>query len=156
LQADPSGASGWWAYEIAVPAAETLYCPKAARIIRRVKVAIVGSRHFPELERVRDFVSSLPLGATVVTGGASGVDAAAGEAARSRQLGLIKLPPRFEESNDPTASARRNQELVDAAEVVVAFWDGESAGTRKTVERALESGREIHVLLPGSVGLKLG
>jgi hypothetical protein len=121
-----------------------------------VKVAIVGSRHFPELERVRDFVSALPLGATVVTGGASGVDAAAGEAARSRQLGLIKLPPRFEESNDPTASARRNQELVDAAEVVVAFWDGQSAGTRKTVERALESGREVHVFLPGNAGLKLG
>ena len=46
--------------------------------------------------------------------------------------------------------------LVDAAEVLVAFWDGESAGTRKTVERALESGREVHVFLPGSGGLKLG
>jgi hypothetical protein len=69
---------------------------------------------------------------------------------------LIKLPPRFEESSDPTASARRNQELVDAAEVLVAFWDGESAGTRKTVVRALDSGREVHVFLPGRVGLKLG
>jgi hypothetical protein len=121
-----------------------------------VKVAIVGSRHFPELERVRDYVSSLPPGATVVTGGASGVDAAAGEAARSRQLGLIKLPPRFEESSDPAASVRRNQDLVDAAEVLVAFWDGHSAGTRKTVERALDSGREVHVFLPGRTGSKLG
>ena len=127
-----------------------------AHIIRRVKVAIVGSRHFPELERVRDFVIALPAGATVVTGGASGVDAAAGQAARERQLGLIKLPPRFEEASDPSASARRNQELVDAAEVLVAFWDGESAGTRKTVERALDSGREVHVFLPGTSGLRLG
>jgi predicted Rossmann fold nucleotide-binding protein DprA/Smf involved in DNA uptake len=127
-----------------------------AHIIRRVKVAIVGSRHFPEIERVRTFVGSLPVGATVVTGGASGVDAAAGEAARERQLGLIKLPPRFEESSDAGAAGRRNQQLVDAAEVLVAFWDGESAGTRKTVERALESGREVHVYLPGSAGLKPG
>ena len=116
----------------------------------------MGSRHFPELDRVRSFVALLPADATVVTGGASGVDAAAGEAARARQLGLIKLPPRFEESSDPAASARRNQQLVDAAEVLVAFWDGESAGTRKTVERALESGREVHVFLPGSAGLKVG
>ena len=115
----------------------------------------MGSRHFPELDRVRSFVGSLPADATVVTGGASGVDAAAGEAARERHLGLIKLPPRFEESSDPGASARRNQQLVDAAEVLVAFWDGESAGTRRTVERALESGREVHVYLPHSAGLKV-
>jgi hypothetical protein len=120
-----------------------------------VKVAIVGSRHFPEIERVRSFVSSLPAGATVITGGASGVDAAAGEAARERQLGLIKLPPRFEESSDAAAAGRRNQQLVDAAEVLVAFWDGESAGTRKTVERALESGREVHVYVPRGAGLEV-
>ena len=118
-----------------------------------VKVAIVGSRHFPEMERVKDFVERLPAGAIVVTGGASGVDAAAGKAARDKALGLIKLPPRFEEATDPTASGRRNQELIDSADVIVAFWDGASEGTRKTVERALESGREVHVYLPGSPGL---
>jgi predicted Rossmann fold nucleotide-binding protein DprA/Smf involved in DNA uptake len=96
-----------------------------------MKVAIVGSRHFPEMERVTQFVQRLPAGAIVVTGGASGVDAA----------------------TDPSASGRRNQELVDSADVVVAFWDGSSQGTRKTVERALESGREVHVFLPQSPGL---
>jgi hypothetical protein len=118
-----------------------------------VKVAIVGSRHYPELDRVRAFVHSLPLGTTVLTGGASGVDAAALEAAKEKQFGLIKLPPRMEESTDPQAAAQRNQRLIDAAEVLVAFWDGDSAGTRKTVERALASGREVHVFLPGSPGL---
>jgi hypothetical protein len=118
-------------------------------IIPRVKVAIVGSRHFPEMERVTTFVAGLPAGATVVTGGASGVDAVAGEAARDHSLGLIKLPPRFEEQNDPTAAERRNQELVDAVDVVVAFWDGQSAGTRNTITRAIESGREVHVFVPG-------
>jgi len=118
-----------------------------------VKVAIVGSRHFPQMDRVRDFVRGLPAGAIVVTGGASGVDATAGQAAREQALGLIKLPPRFEEATDPSASGRRNQELVDSADVLVAFWDGQSQGTRKTVDRALESGKEVHVLLPGSPGL---
>jgi hypothetical protein len=118
-----------------------------------MKVAIVGSRHFPEMERVTQFVQRLPAGAIVVTGGASGVDAAAGQAAREKALGLIKLPPRFEETTDPSASGRRNQELVDSADVVVAFWDGSSQGTRRTVERALESGREVHVFLPQSPGL---
>jgi hypothetical protein len=118
-----------------------------------VKVAIVGSRHFPQIERVVRFVEQLPSGAIVVTGGASGVDAAAGQAARDRALGLIKLPPRFEETTDPGASVRRNQELIDSADVLVAFWDGQSQGTRRTVERALESGREVHVYLPGTASL---
>jgi hypothetical protein len=39
--------------------------------------------------------------------------------------------------------------------VLVAFWDGESAGTRETVERALDSGHEVHVFIPGSAGLKV-
>ena len=106
------------------------------------------------MDRVREFVERLPAGAIVVTGGASGVDATAGAAARAKALGLIKLPPRFEETTDPGASARRNQELIDGADVLVAFWDGRSEGTRKTVERALDSGREVHVLLPGSPGLR--
>jgi hypothetical protein len=127
--------------------------PVGVRRIPAVKVAIVGSRHFPEMDRVREFVEGLPAGAIVLTGGASGVDATAGQATRDRALGLIKLPPRFEETTDPGASARRNQELVDAADILVAFWDGNSQGTRKTVERALESGREVHVYLPGSAGL---
>jgi hypothetical protein len=42
----------------------------------------VGSRHYPALERVAEYVSSLPRGSTVVTGSASGVDAEATRAAR--------------------------------------------------------------------------
>jgi len=118
-----------------------------------MRVAIVGSRHFPEMERVQSFIDSLPPGTTIVTGGASGVDAAAGRAASERQLGVIKLPPRFEEATDPTATAQRNQQLIDAADVVVAFWDGLSAGTRQTIDRALQSGREVHVFVPGQPGL---
>jgi hypothetical protein len=113
-----------------------------------VKVAIVGSRHFPEMDRVQEYVRGLPDGTTIVTGGASGVDAAAGEVARERNLGLIQLRPRFEEGTDPGASSRRNQELIDAADVVVAFWDGQSTGTRGTVDRAIASGREVHVFVP--------
>ena len=120
-----------------------------------MRVAIVGSRHFPELERVKALVTSLPPGTTVVTGGASGVDAAAAEAARARGLGLQKLPPRLEESIDPGASAQRNQRLIEVADLLVAFWDGESSGTRGTVERALGMGREVHVYLPGSPGLNV-
>lgn len=94
-----------------------------------------------------DYVDALAPGSTVVTGGASGVDAAAARAARDRAISLIRVPASFDEARDPSAAARRNQALVDQADTLVAFWDGVSAGTRRTIDRALDSGKEVHVFI---------
>jgi predicted Rossmann fold nucleotide-binding protein DprA/Smf involved in DNA uptake len=115
-----------------------------------VRVGIVGSRHFPELERVAEYVGSLPGTASLVTGSASGVDAEATRAARERGLPVRVLGASFEEAADAGSAMERNQRLVGACEVLVAFWDGSSRGTRGTVERALDSGREVHVFVPRS------
>jgi predicted Rossmann fold nucleotide-binding protein DprA/Smf involved in DNA uptake len=112
-----------------------------------VKVAIVGSRHFVEPARVADYVNSLPSNASVITGSASGVDAAATKAARAKGIPLQVMPASFDEMSDVTKAAARNQRLVDACDVLVAFWDGSSKGTRATVERALDSGKEVHVFV---------
>ena len=111
------------------------------------RVAIVGSRRFPDVSQVEGYVESLPPGTRIVTGSASGVDAAATRAARRRGLGVQVVGASFEEARDGAAAAQRNQRLVDACDVLVAFWDGASAGTRSTVERALDSGREVHVFV---------
>jgi predicted Rossmann fold nucleotide-binding protein DprA/Smf involved in DNA uptake len=115
-----------------------------------VKVAIVGSRHYSEPDRVSEYVNALSRGASIITGSASGVDAAATKAARVRGIPVQVIPASFDELADPAKSAARNQRLVDACDVLVAFWDGTSKGTRNTVERALDSGKEVHVFV-GSV-----
>ena len=112
-----------------------------------MRVAIVGSRHFSEPERVAEYIRSLPSRASIITGSASGVDAAATKAARDRGIPIQVIPASFEEVADASKSAARNQRLVDACDVLVAFWDGASKGTRTTVERALDSGKEVHVFI---------
>jgi predicted Rossmann fold nucleotide-binding protein DprA/Smf involved in DNA uptake len=112
-----------------------------------VRVAIVGSRRFSEPTRVTDYVNSLPPGASIITGSASGVDAAATKAARAKGIAVQVIPASFDELADASRSAARNQRLVDACDVLVAFWDGSSKGTRATVDRALGSGKEIHVFV---------
>ena len=114
-----------------------------------MRVAIVGSRHFADPARVVDYVKSLPARASIITGSASGVDAAATKAAREKGIPVQVIPASFEELADPSKSAARNQRLVDACDVLVAFWDGSSKGTRNTVERALDSGKEVHVFTVG-------
>ena len=94
-------------------------------------------------------MKSLPDGTSLVTGSASGVDAAVTRAARERGLPVLKVPASFEEAGDPARAAERNQRLIDQADALVAFWDGASQGTRRTVERALDSGVEVHVYVAG-------
>jgi len=113
-----------------------------------MKVAIAGSRHYPDLSRVADYVSSLPPSWSIVTGSAAGVDATAARAARDRGLPVRVLGASFEEVRDADRAAERNQRLIDACDVLVAFWDGTSNGTRQTIDRALAAGRELHVFVP--------
>ncbi len=94
-----------------------------------------------------DYVNSLPTRASIITGSASGVDAAATKAAREKGVPVQVIPASFDELADTAKSAVRNQRLVDACDVLVAFWDGSSKGTRTTVERALDSGKEVHVFI---------
>ena len=112
-----------------------------------MRVAIVGSRHFTDLSRVGEYVKALPPRAAIITGSASGVDASATKAAREKGIPVQVVPASFDELADTSKAAARNQRLVDSCDVLVAFWDGSSKGTRTTVERALDSGKEVHVFL---------
>jgi len=66
---------------------------------------------------------------------------------RERDLAVIRVAASFEEARNPEAAAQRNQALIDKADVVAAFWDGSSRGTRGTIDRALDSGKEVHVFI---------
>jgi len=118
-----------------------------------VRVAIVGSRRYSEPSRVTEYVNALPPKASIITGSASGVDAAATRAARAKGIPVQVIPASFEELANVSMSAARNQRLIDACDVLVAFWDGTSTGTRVTIDRALDSGKEVHVFVGTFAGL---
>ncbi|MDX2272647.1 MAG: SLOG family protein [Cyanobacteriota bacterium] len=56
------------------------------------RVAVVGSRTYWDLKAVRDFITQLPEGCTVISGGARGVDQTAEQAARARGI-LVQIYP---------------------------------------------------------------
>ena len=104
-----------------------------------LRVAIVGSRDYAPHHHVYSLVRSrLPAACTVVTGGARGVDTWAENAANKRQ---DFPPPRIflpSKAIYPPTQAYfvRNQQIVDFADVLIAFWDGHSTGTRDVFKRA--------------------
>jgi hypothetical protein len=115
-----------------------------------MKIAIIGSPDFPELEQVDAFIDTLSLGDVVISGGAPGVDSRAESRARSRGLEvLVLLPSRARDGR--VAVFKRNHALVAAADRVVAFWEGTSRRTGHTVMVAYGAGKPVRVFLPTSV-----
>lgn len=107
-----------------------------------LKVAVVGSRNYPNLREVEEFVNSLPDGTVVISGGARGVDQTAERAARRRGLQVEIYKPDWKKYGRG-AGPIRNTEIVGAADTVVAFWDGKSAGTKDTITKARKTRKRV-------------
>ena len=104
-----------------------------------MRLAVVGSRAYPRLDLVAQYVAALPDGTVVVSGGAKGVDQVAASAARARGLEVAVHLPDWR-TYGRAAGMVRNKELVRDADRVVAFWDGASRGTANTVDVARRAG----------------
>lgn len=120
-----------------------------------MKIAIVGSRDYPEPVQVRRLVGVYlnklyqPDDA-LISGGAPGVDSwAAEQAARSHVR--TELYPADWSTYGKSAGYRRNEQMVLAADLVVAFWDGSSKGTKLTIDLALKHRKPLRVVFPGGV-----
>lgn len=111
------------------------------------KIAIVGWRDHPNKRAVVDYVGGLQSDDVVISGGARGVDswAVACAMARGLQYQVFEAQWDYYRPADPTkknpAGVHRNTQIVAEADVVVAFWDGKSPGTRDTITKARKAGK---------------
>lgn len=119
-----------------------------------MRVAIIGSRSYPDLAAVREYVRGLPAGASVISGGAWGVDDVAVTEARLRGLIVDVHLPRWD-LHGKRAGAIRNQRIVDACDRIVAFWDGISKGTKIAIDMAKRAGKPCEIITPAVVRGKL-
>ncbi|MBQ8780324.1 MAG: DUF2493 domain-containing protein [Oscillospiraceae bacterium] len=104
-----------------------------------MKVAVIGSRGLtvPNLEKY------LPENTTeIISGGAKGVDASAREYALSHGIKLTEFLPEYEKYGRK-APLERNILIIEAADLVLAFWDGQSRGTKFVIDRCRSSGKEV-------------
>jgi hypothetical protein len=116
-------------------------------------VAIVGSRRYPTLYDIIEFVKRLPGDAIVVSGGAKGVDTIAVETALMCGLGTIVFPAEWDK-HGRSAGYIRNKDIVSRADVVVAFWDGVSRGTAHSMDLALSMGKPLYCKMFWSIHIQ--
>jgi len=108
------------------------------------RVAVVGSREYPDRAVVAAFVDALADGTVVVSGGARGVDLWAEEAAKAHGLETLVFRADWKR-HGPAAGPRRNAEIAAHADRMTAFWDGSSRGTLNAIVNAHERGVPIAV-----------
>ena len=112
-----------------------------------MKIAIVGSRNWKDLLRIKKYIDMLDEETVVISGGAMGVDRAAEQLAKMRGL-ETKIFPADWKRYGRSAGMRRNNDIVNEADCVVAFWDGESKGTYHTICLSAKAGKPLLIFLP--------
>lgn len=114
------------------------------------KVVIGGCREFEDYavfcESVDIFLSELKKRGTIciLSGTCRGVDKMGERYAAERGYTVQRYPAEWGKYGR-SAGPRRNREMVDDADFVIAFWDGESAGTRSLVEYTKRVGKPLRI-----------
>lgn len=80
----------------------------------------------------------------IISGGARGIDACAREYAISHGIKLTEFLPEYEKYGK-NAPLKRNITIIEAADIVLAFWDGKSHGTKFVIEKCREVGKTVRV-----------
>jgi len=107
-------------------------------------VAVVGSRDLT----VEDLGKYLPPETNeIVSGGAKGVDTSAREYAIAHGVKLTEFLPDYEKHGQ-AAPLKRNLAIIAHAQTVLAFWDGESRGTKYVINNCRKLGVPVKVFMP--------
>ena len=115
-------------------------------------ISVIGSRGFANYEQLTQELDNLvrttgqPITA-IVSGGALGADTMAAEYARERGIDLVVHRPDYAKFGR-LAPLIRNQAIIDACTLVVAFWDGRSKGTAHSLRLAKRRGIKMVVIVP--------
>ena len=109
-----------------------------------MRVAVIGSRGLT----VDNLEKYLPDDTTeIISGGARGVDASAREYAQRHGLKLTEYMPEYSKYGR-SAPLKRNLTIIENADLVLAFWDGLSRGTKYVIDNCKKRNIpvEIHLL----------
>lgn len=103
---------------------------------------VSGSRSWSDRDAIRAALEGWPATTTLLHGNANGADRIAASVAAELGYGLRPYEPDWERHG------KRAGILDERPDVVLAFWDGRSHGTRHTIREARRRGIPVQVFRP--------
>lgn len=113
-----------------------------------IHLGIVGSREFFDYNRLVFEVDNIIKDRSVieiVTGGAIGTDSLAERYAKDRQIPVKIIKPDWDRLGK-SAGPIRNKQIVESCDILIAFWNGVSKGTKSSIEIAHKMKRETTII----------
>lgn len=117
-----------------------------------MKIGIVGGRDFSDKSLFAKEMRKIWKQHTfvcVVSGGATGADNLAEKWARHKKVECVVHLPK--DKSKAYEYIQRNKRIVEDSDFLVAFWDGESKGTKSTIEFAEKKGIPVHAVPYGKL-----
>jgi len=115
-----------------------------------MRTIIAGGRDFDDLPWMALCLDELQQHGwsitEVVSGVAKGADITGEEWAHDTEISIKQFPADWE-TNGKAAGPIRNTKMADYAEALVAFWDGNSRGTKHMIDTAVKKGLYVKVFL---------
>lgn len=108
-----------------------------------MKTAVIGSRGL--VLETSDIVVYLPKATTeIVSGGAKGINILAKNYAAKNNYRYTEFLPDYEKYGK-AAPLKRNDEIIDYADIVLALWGGKSKGTKYVIDKCKKIGKSLVV-----------
>lgn len=112
------------------------------------RIIVAGSRTLSSRPIVANAIKLSPhnpFHGELVTGDADGVDSIAREFVQTfRNVELNVFPANWDEYGK-SAGPRRNTEMAEYADGLIAVWNGKSSGTKDIIDKALERNLDVYV-----------
>lgn len=112
------------------------------------RVIIAGSRSFQDYETLKqkcDYYLQSKEKIAVICGMARGADMLGRRYAQEKGFPCIEYPADWKKYGK-CAGYIRNRQMAQTANALLAFWDGESRGTKNMIELAEEYGLDMRVI----------
>ena len=114
-----------------------------------MNLAIVGTRTFNNylfLEEKIDLIIRTEnlKDVVIISGGARGADLLAKKYAENKNLLYIEFTPNWDMFGK-AAGPIRNTEIVKSADLLIAFWNGISSGTKDSITKAEAKGIKVFI-----------
>lgn len=111
-----------------------------------MKVAVIGSRTFKNYSLLRETLDNYyPQISLIVSGGARGADSLGEKYAKEEGIQTLIFKPEWDKYGK-SAGMIRNKYIIDNADLVVAYWDGLSKGTKDSIDYATKLNKKLNII----------